>query len=149
MGRFYGKRIEENPNEMRYLVSITQIGGAEAEIEVSQTLFEEIDELQREFWRLERRESRHTLHMEMMRESELPHAEHTKDPEQILMEQIEATEIQQALRCLPVIQQRRFLLRHLIGLPLKQIAKLEDCSTRAVKYSLTLARNNLQEILSE
>ncbi|MEG0376217.1 MAG: sigma factor-like helix-turn-helix DNA-binding protein [Raoultibacter sp.] len=85
----------------------------------------------------------------MMQERELPHSQYSKDPEQILIEQIEATEIKAALRGIPVIQQKRFLMHHLIGLSIKQIAKLEGCSDRAIKYSLALARSNLRNILSE
>lgn len=149
MGRFYQKRIEENPSSRRYLIAITQAGGGGAEVEVSQCIFDTLDDLQREYWKCERREARHTCHIEMMRENELPHSRYSKDPEQLLIEQLEIAEVYRALHCLPVIQQKRFLMRHLIGLPIKQIAKIEGCSERAVKYSLTLARNNLQEILSE
>ena len=146
MSRFYGKRIVTDDEGLRYLVSIAH---SDTEIEVSEDVFEALDDMQREFWRIDRRESRHTCHIEMMGEYNLPQNCFPKNPEQLLIEQIEATEIQQALRLIPVIQQRRFLLRHLIGLPIKQIAQIEGCSDRAVKYSLSLARNNLRQILSE
>lgn len=148
MARFYGKRIEENPFDAKYLITITQTDGHRTEIEVSKPVFDELDDMQREYWRQEKSESRHTCHIEMMRDHELPHARLTKDPEQLLMDQIESLEIQQALHQIPLIQQQRFLMRNLVGLSIKQIAFLEGCSERAVSYSLIRARDNLQEILS-
>jgi RNA polymerase sigma factor (sigma-70 family) len=148
MGRFYEKRLELDAEKYRCFVSITQTNSQRVEIEVTKPVYDALDDLQRDHWRQERSESRHTCHIEMMRESELPHYKYSKDPEQLLIEQIEATEIQQALHSLPLIQQKRFLLRHLIGLTIKQIAQLEGCSERAVKYSLKLARENLREMLS-
>ena len=71
-----------------------------------------------------------------------------KSPEQLLIERLEAEELQRAIRSIPAVQQRRFLLRYAIDLPIKRIAQIEGCSERAVKYSLALARKNLKEILS-
>lgn len=148
MTRFYGKRIDEDGSEPRYLVTIA-CNGVATEIEVAKIVYDALDEMQREHWRLERRESRHTRHIEMMTERDLPRTAYAKDPEQLLIEQVEATEIKTALRSIPILQQRRFLLRHLIGLTIKQIAEIEGCSDRAVKYSLVLARENLRNLLSE
>lgn len=148
LGRFYDKRIDPNCPDVKYLISIMQVGGQRVEIEVPKQVYDELDDLQREYWRQEKSESRHTRHIEMMRECDLPHERYTKDPEQLLIEQIESLEIQKALHQIPLVQQRRFLLRHFIGLSIKQIAWLEGCSERAVNYSLIRARDNLQEILS-
>jgi RNA polymerase sigma-70 factor (ECF subfamily) len=149
MGRFYGKRIECNPSGASYFASVFRANGTVEEVEISEELYEALDDMQREHWRLERRESRHTCHIEAMGEYNLPRDKCSKDPEQILIERIEASSILQAFKLIPAIQQRRFLLRHLAGLSIKEIASLEDCSDRAVKYSLKLARRNLKEILSD
>lgn len=148
MGRFYGKRIDPDHQDAKYLISIAQANGHCVEVEVSKRVFDALDDLQREFWRQEKMESRHTRHIEMMHEYDLPHEHYSKDPEQLLIEQIESLEIQHALHRIPLVQQRRFLLRHLIGLSIKQIAWIEGCTERAVNYSLLRARENLQEILS-
>lgn len=148
MGRFYDKRIDSDLPDAKYLISIIQAGGHCVEVEVPKHIYDELDDLQREYWRQEKRESRHTRHIEMMHEYDLPHESYSKDPEQLLIEQVESLEIQHALHCIPLVQQRRFLLRHLIGLSIKQIAWIEGCTERAVNYSLIRARNNLQEILS-
>ena len=147
MGRFYDSRLTNNTTDNRNFVSVVQSNGRIEEIEVSQITYEALDDLQREYWRIERKEARHTLHLEMMAERDIPHEYHIGSPEQLLIEQVETIEIQSALQRIPTAQQKRFLLRHLVGLSLKQIAEIEGCSERAIKYSLTAAQKNLQEIL--
>lgn len=147
MSRFYNTSVEECGCAPSYRVSIATPNG-KVDIAISEALYGEINSLQREFWRTERRESRHTLHIEQMKDYDLPHARLVKSPEQLLIERLEAEELQRAIRSIPAVQQRRFLLRYAIDLPIKRIAQIEGCSERAVKYSLALARKNLKEILS-
>lgn len=148
MTRFYKKRTSGDGSTSVFLITVI-CNSKHIDIKVTEELFGELDNMQREHWRLERREARHTKHIEMMRDSDLPHSRHTKDPEQLLIEQIEATEIRSALRQISDIQQKRFLLHHLFGISIKRISEMDGCSERAVKYSLALARKKLRKILSE
>lgn len=147
MSRFYDTSTITCDCASTYRVSVSTPNG-KAEVEVSESIHEEINSLQREFWRIERRESRHTYHIEQMADNDLPHSRLTKSPEQLLIEQLESDDIWQAFHKIPPIQQRRFLLRYLDNIPIKQIAQIEGCSERAIKYSLALARENLKELLS-
>lgn len=117
------------------------------EVEVDEPVFEALVDLQRELWRLDRREARHSAHMDNMLDKPIFHARHVKTPDQVLVEQMEADEIRKAIRKIPCIQKRRFLLRHLAGLSCRQIANMDGCSIRAVEQSLALARKNLRRIL--
>lgn len=148
MARFYGKSVVGDGAQASFRLAIARPDGTRVEIEVSEALFEEVDELQREFWRIEKRESRHTSHIEMMAERELPHARCVKDPEQLLMEKLETERIREALLRIPAIQARRLLLHSVFDLSVRQIAEAEGCSMRAVKYSLARARRNLAKILA-
>lgn len=148
MTRFYGKGVSDDDTPSVFFITVT-CNSRHIDVEVTEELFDELDDMQREYWRLERKEARHTKHIEMMSDSDLPHSRYTKDPEQLLIEQIEATEIRSALRQISDIQQKRFLLHHLIGLPIRCISEMDGCSERAVKYSLALARKKLRKILSE
>lgn len=148
MGRFYERRVIEDEGGTHYLVTIANAAGA-AEVEVSRAVYDLIDDMQREHWRLERRESRHSWHIEDMRESDLPHEKHVATPEQLAVWRVDDEALGRALMGLPEVQRRRFLLHHLEGLPVKTVARLEGCSDRAVKYSLALARKNLREALGE
>ena len=148
MNRFYEKRISEDGGRTRFHVTVKSIAGS-VEVEIDRSLFDELDELQREFWRIERRESRHTVHLERIPDCYLPHELHVKTPEQLLIDQVESTQIHQALQQIPEVQRRRFLHRHLVDLPIRTIASMENCSTRAIEYSLSLARQNLKDILQQ
>ena len=104
-------------------------------------------ELQREHWRLQKRESRHTVHIESLPEKSLPEDAYPKSPETILIERFESQCIAMALKELPPVQFRRVAMRYLIGIPSSSIAKRERCSVRAVNESLTLAKGHLREAL--
>ena len=60
---------------------------------------------------------------------------------------IEVCLLNSALAEIPDKQRRRFILRHEHRMSLKEIARLEGCSERAVKYSIALAKKNLKDIL--
>ena len=119
----------------------------EVEAVVSKALYEEIVALQRELWRLERRDSRHCVHIERIPDCYLPHARETQTPEEIVIQGCERDLLNRALAEIPEKQRRRLLLRHEHGLSLKEVAQLEGCSERAVKYSIALAKKNLKDIL--
>ena len=149
MSRFYGRRILRTENEDCYLVTVPTDAQGLQEVEVSREVYQLIDDLQREFWRLERRESRHQWHLEDMYDSDLPEEGLAQSPESLLMEQLDRTSIYRALLLLPEVQRRRFLMRHLAGCSVKQIAHAEQCSERAVRYTLELARKGLQDALAD
>lgn len=71
-----------------------------------------------------------------------------KDPGRVLVERLESEALLRAFQQIPAVQRRRFLLRHLVGMPTARIAEIEGCSDRAVRRSIGLARENLREILS-
>lgn len=149
MGRFYERSTSDTEGGTGYFVTISTSACVEVEIEVPREVYELLDEMQREYWRLEKRESRHSWHIEDMKESDLPHEKYVQTPEQVMMHRVESAEIRSALMELPEVQRRRFLLHYLEELPIKVVARMEGCSDRAVKYSLALARKNLREALEE
>lgn len=92
VGRFYGKRIEKDRPDPRCLITIAR-NGSRAEVEVSKAVYDALDDMQREHWRLERRESRHASNMEVVPKRYLPRSAFGKSSEQILIEQFEAEEM--------------------------------------------------------
>ena len=147
--RFYRMRSSQVGDGLRYIVTVKEPNQPPVEVEVGESVFRALADLQREFWRLNRMETRHSVHIENIPDEFIPREMHAKSPEQILVEQIEATEIRKALRKIPLVQQQRFLLRHLVGLSCRQIADMDGCSIRAVEQSLALARKNLRRILKD
>lgn len=63
MARFYDGYIVGSGQDLSYFVMVMNSSGCLEEVEVSRRVFDEIDELQREFWRIERREARHSVHL--------------------------------------------------------------------------------------
>ena len=53
----------------------------------------------------------------------------------------------QAIGELPDVQRKRLLLYYDYGFSLKEIAKLENCSIRAVQYSLDIGKKKLENNL--
>ena len=80
---------------------------------MTREIYELLDEMQREYWRLERRESRHSWHIEDMRESDLPHEKYVQTPEQEMMHRLESETLRNALMELPEVQRRRFQYSHI------------------------------------
>ncbi len=147
MVRFYKQEVVVDSNEIVFRIAIETSDGREEKVEVTKDIYDEITELQREYWRQEKRESRHTWHLELISEYDLPQVQGGKGPEQLLIEAYDRAVIVEAVLQIPETQRRRFLLHYLNNLTLDEIAKCEGCSNRAISYSLTLARRNLRELL--
>ena len=124
-----------------------EVCSSETERRNLEELEEALVELQREQWRLQKRESRHSIHIESLSENSLPKDAYPKSPEAILIERFESQCIAMALKELPPIQFRRVVMRHLIGISPSSIAKREGCTVRAVNGSLALAKEHLRESL--
>ena len=147
MTRFYERgQVDEARGEYRIVVRTPD--GKRVEIDLPRRVFEEIEELQREFGRTERREARHSLSLASMDEAAVSESNPEKDPGRVLVERLESEALLRAFQQIPAVQRRRFLLRHLVGMPTARIAEIEGCSDRAVRRSIGLARENLREILS-
>lgn len=147
MTQFYRKRCATLRNSTRYFISIDINNRPLVEIEVSKNQYLLLEEMQREYWRLERSEARHTHHLEMIPEWNFPQEAHVPSPEQMMIEHFENSVLCNALKQLPPVQLRRFLLKHYFELSSKQIAKIEGCSIRVVDRSILRAKEKLQQIL--
>ena len=58
-------------------------------------------------------------------------------------------ELVAALSRLPKVQLRRLLMHTVVRLPVREIARREGCSERAVKYSLARARRRMRALLTD
>ena len=71
------------------------------------------------------------------------------DPGLALMKHCQADELVAALSRLPKVQLRRLLMHAVVRLPVREIARREGCSERAVKYSLARARRRMRALLTD
>ena len=65
--------------------------------------------------------------------------------EEIVFKNIQRVQLHKAIETLPDIQKRRLHLCFFNHYTLKKIAQLDNCSPRAIKYSLDSAKNNLKK----
>ncbi|MBM6943232.1 sigma factor-like helix-turn-helix DNA-binding protein [Collinsella intestinalis] len=66
-----------------------------------------------------------------------------------LMRRCRTDELVAALSRLPKVQLRRLLMHAVVRLPVREIARREGCSERAVKYSLARARRRMRALLTD
>ncbi|MEA5019261.1 MAG: hypothetical protein VB027_02725, partial [Gordonibacter sp.] len=59
MTRFYGKGVSDDETPSVFFITVT-CNSRYIDVEVTEELFDELDDMQREYWRLERKEARHT-----------------------------------------------------------------------------------------
>lgn len=129
------------------LVEMRVPGGIYVSVAVEREVKEALDDLQREWWRIERREARHTLSLDAM--LPLIMVDASAGSESLLLEKHAAKQLASAVSMLSPVQARRLLMHELSLLPIREIAEREGCSERAVKYSLNKARKKLREILGD
>lgn len=129
-------------------VSVAFPGGARVSVEVTDEVAGALTDMQREVWRIERREARHTLSLDAMGAS-VAVAGPESDPASVLLGRCRTGELVAALTQLPAVQLRRLLMHAIAQLSVKEIARCEGCSERAVKYSLAKARRRMRELLAE
>lgn len=147
MVRFY-ERGPAGQNERSDTFVIVGVGGARILVEVSEAVADALDDMQRETWRIDRREARHTLSLDAMDPS-IAVAGPEADPATVLLDRCGSEELAFALARLPEVQLRRLLMHAVARLSVKEIARCEGCSERAVKYSLARARRRMRELLTE
>lgn len=107
-----------------------------------------LEDMRREAWRIERREAWHTLGLDAMGPSAASTGPES-DPGFALMKHCRADELVGALDQLPEVQLRRLLVHAVARLPVREIARREGCSERAVKYSLARARRRMRALLTD
>lgn len=54
-----------------------------------------------------------------------------------------------AITALPMVQRRRLILYYFEGFTYEQIAQIEGCSTRAIKYSVDSAKRNIKKFFEK
>ena len=129
------------------VVIVAGPGGTPVPVEVDAAVAAALEDMRREAWRIDRREARHTLSLDAMGTS-VASTGPESDPGIALMRRCRTDELAAALSRLPAVQLRRLLMHAVAQLPVREIARREGCSERAVKYSLARARKRMKGILS-
>ena len=96
-------------------------GGGHVAVAVGRDVAEALDDLQREWWRIERLEARHTLSLDAMLPQVL--ADPSSNPEEMLVRRYESKALACAVATLFPVQMRRLLMHDVALLPIREIAE--------------------------
>jgi RNA polymerase sigma-70 factor (ECF subfamily) len=146
----YTLREEISGGIPRYFVSFADGEGINRETEVSRIVYREFER----FVRIERNQTRwnerHIEQSELTDESlNARVAKPQKSLEDTVFDSLRDEQLRLAIRRLPEIQRRRFVLHHEFDLTYGQIAEMEGCTKMAVKFSVDLAKTKIREEIKE
>jgi RNA polymerase sigma-70 factor (ECF subfamily) len=144
----YSLRTEDAEGITQYYVSFLDGEAIHREVNVSRPVYLEFMRFVKVERNLRRGDERHTEHSELTDETLHGRAMNPqKGVEDTVIDGLRNEQLRQAIQGLPEIQRRRFVLYHEFGFTFEQIAKMEGCTKRAVKFSVDLATEKIREAL--
>lgn len=142
----YSLEVIKGKNKEKYFVSFTDGGGEFHRAEINLDIYSALYELNKTDRNLTRSDERNLEHSEITEESLNKRSfEKTKGIEEIILEKEKKTLFWEAIGELPDVQRKRLLLYYDYGFSLKEIAIMENCSIRAIQYSVEIAKKKLEE----
>lgn len=148
--KVYTLREVTSPNCTRYFISFKDGQEVFHSIEVSEELYIEFRKLERINRYLQQFNERHNEYSELTeatlnrRALRLP-----KGVDEIIIEAEQAELLRIAIKALPEIQRRRFLLYHEYNLNYYQIGAMEHCTPQAARRSVIIAREKIKAQMKE
>ena len=146
------KKDKSNPYTLSvegdtYYISFTDGQGIFHKMEISMELYAAFNSFELDDISWINETSRHLSELDFGEES-LSHkiADPSEPVEDHVYRRIMYQELHRAIAQLPEIQRRRVLLYYFGGYTYEQIAQMEDCTKRAVKFSVDAALKNLRDI---
>ena len=135
--------------EMNHMISFIDSKGVKQNISLNEELYQEFNAFELEDLKELNEYDRHIEHLELT-EDNLYH--YTKNKyvslEEFVFEKLLYEKLHQEINKLPDIQKRRLKMYYLEGKNLREIALIEHCSPRAVKYSIDIALQKLSKKIS-
>ena len=147
------KKDKHNPYtlmivEGRYYLSFKDGRGIMQNIEIDKVLYDLFNRFELEDISYLNRVSRHIEHSELTESSLNDRAFYKEESlEETVSRSMEYEQLHKAISKLPETQRRRLLLYFFGELTYEQIAELEGCTKRAVKFSIDLAIEKLKKSL--
>ncbi len=133
-----------------YVVEITDTNGKKVKVEVNFEVWEfDKNDHWKQIWqkRKSKQEDSYENLCEIYAKNAIPREFTSKSIENEFMEKYEKEKLWEAVNSLPEKQRRRIILRFYYGLKISQIAKIENCSERGIKYTLLDALKNLKAMI--
>lgn len=132
----------------RYFLSFKDVTGTRHCMEINSELFEALDQFELDDISFMNEVDRHYEQSEQTEASLSRRATEQQDTvENEVQRLMEAEALHRAIAQLPEIQRRRLVLYYFGNFTYKQIAEMEGCTKRAIKFSVDTAIEKLKEIL--
>ncbi len=126
-----------------YYVSFEDGAGKQQETKVPRTVYLEFRRFVKQERTLRRRDERYIEQSALTQETLHKRAvSATESVEDAVCSSLRDERLRQALGELPGIQRRRLYLHYALGFTISHISEMERCSTRAVEYSISIAKVN-------
>ncbi len=132
------------------MVEITDVNGKKVKVEVNFEVWKfDKNNHWKQVWqkRKSKQEESYENLCEIYAKNAIPREFTSKSSENEFMEKYEKEKLWEAVNSLPEKQRRRIILRFYYGLKISQIAKIENCSERGIKYTLLDALKNLKAMI--
>ena len=132
------------------MVEITDVNGKKVKVEVNFEVWEfDKNDYWKQIWqkRKSKQEDSYENLCKIYAKNAIPREFTSKSSENEFMEKYEKEKLWKAVNSLPEKQRRRIILRFYYGLKISQIAKIENCSERGIKYTLLDALKNLKAMI--
>lgn len=151
------RKDKDNPYEIfttglgtpqpHYFLAFVDSTGAEQCVEIDKALFDAFDRFELDDISFMNEMDRHYERSEQTEQSLNRRAVQPQESvEETVFQRVEVETLRQAIARLPEKQRRRLVLYYFGGCTYEQIAEMEGCSKRAVKFSVDVALKNLKEI---
>ena len=151
------RRDEESPYEIytagintthpHFYLLFKDSGGVKRWMEIDKTLFDAFNEFELDDLSFFNEVDRHYEQSEVTEATLNRRAMRPQEPtEETVFQRIEVDKLHQAIAKLPEKQRRRLVLYYFGEFTYEQIAEMEGCTKRAVKFSVDIALKNLKEI---
>lgn len=150
------RKDKDNPYEIfttglgtvqpHYFLSFMDGAGVEQCIEIDKALFDAFDRFELDDISFMHKVDKHYERLEQTEESLHKRAFHSPvSVEELVTRQIEEDDLHRAIAQLPEKQRRRLVLYYFGELTYEQIAEMEGCTKRAVKFSVDIALSSLKK----
>ena len=129
-----------------YYLSFEDSGGVERCVEIDKPLFDVFDRFELEDISFMNEVDRHYEQSEQTEQSLNRRAAQPQESvEEAVFQRVEVETLRQAIAKLPEKQRSRLVLYYFGDFTYEQIAEMEGCSKRAVKFSVDIALKNLKK----
>lgn len=145
LDKAYTLREESVQSITHYYISFTDSAGNFQDLEVSETLYFEFQQLERKNRNLQQSDQRHKEHNEVYEETLNRRAVFKpKGVEELIMEAELSELLHKMINSLPEIQRRRFLLYYEYDYNYYQIGAMEHCTASSVGKSISIAKEKVK-----